>query len=420
MAEAVYKQEALRLRAEGRTIREICDQLFPGDPRAYGRVKKLLYRQRRAERRTIAPTGIEQKADGTMIFEGIVEMLAGAPITPDAIMAAHNLNPSDWEVVSYKSNFWQSQQKGGRKIDLYQSKITVKPRKDSICLSDIDRFFEQKNYSAIPPIVPAHYAPDGDVLEVCIPDLHSGLFSWREETGEDYDHYIVRERFETCIADILARCEDRKFSKVLFVTLGDLLHVDNLKQETTKGTFQDVDGRFSKFFENTLDLLIDAVRAFEQIAPVEVVYIQGNHDGITGYTLLKSVQMAFADHKDVFVDALPNPRKWRRIGVNLIGWCHGDMSTKRIAQWLHQEARMEYGQTEYAEIHAGHLHSQLTQDGNGVIVRYLPTICSSSAWEHKQGYNSAWRGIVSFVWAPKRGLREMWYSPVISERSEAV
>ena len=70
----------------------------------------------------------------------------------------------------------------------------------------------------------------------------------------------------------------------------------------------------------------------------------------------------------------------------------------------------------FAEVHSGHLHAQKvreivqTQDADGVVVRVMPTISSSSTWEHQQGYAGATRTMVSFVWSDAQGLREMWYS----------
>lgn len=412
--------EAQRLRKEGHGPKEIARRLFPNEPeiRAYERVKKGLQRARVNKPAEPHPVAVEGRADGTTTFSGIIALQEGQPITPEAIMKAHKLNAAFWEVVSYKSNFWETQTKGAKKMVLYQSKITVKPRKGGIQPEDIERFFSGLDFTARPGIKPAQYDPDGEVLEICVPDLHSGLLSWRKETGEDYDHYIAAERLSDCISDILARCEGKRFSKILFVTLGDLLHIDNLDNTTTKGTRQDTDSRFPKIFESTLNMLVDIIVSLEHIAPVEVVYIQGNHDGLTGYTLLTAVNTAFRNDPNVTVDAGPNPRKWRRIGKNLIGWCHGDMPSKTKRTWLHQEAREAYGETEYAEVHAGHLHSQSATDENGIVHRDLPTVCAASAWEHKQGYISAWAGMISFVWAPNvRGPRDMWFSN-IKERSE--
>ena len=71
----------------------------------------------------------------------------------------------------------------------------------------------------------------------------------------------------------------------------------------------------------------------------------------------------------------------------------------------------------YREVHLGHLHSlqtmQKIEDNKyGLIARYLPALCSSSAWEHSMGFPNSQRGMMSFVWHEDKGLREIWYSNI--------
>lgn len=68
------------------------------------------------------------------------------------------------------------------------------------------------------------YNKDGDTLIVELPDLQIGLLSWEKETGnDDYDISIAESRLAGCIADIVQRCSDRAFKKIIVVTLGDLI-----------------------------------------------------------------------------------------------------------------------------------------------------------------------------------------------------
>jgi hypothetical protein len=69
-------------------------------------------------------------SNGITTFEIEKEKLKGEEITPESIMKAKGLNPIEWEVVSYTSNIWQQQTKEGKTIDLYQSKLSVKPIKN--------------------------------------------------------------------------------------------------------------------------------------------------------------------------------------------------------------------------------------------------------------------------------------------------
>jgi len=154
------------------------------------------------------------------------------------------------------------------------------------------------------------------------------------------------------------------------------------------------------------------------IAPTEVIFVEGNHDRNSSFMLAKAIEMAFETHPNVSFDTDPNPQKYRLIGSNLIGWTHGDMPKKNMPYWLQQIARKEFGESKHAEVHAGHFHSQQTgeikntvEDG-GVIVRYLPTICSSSAWEHQQGFAKTEKTVMSFVWNKEYGLRDIWFSNI--------
>jgi hypothetical protein len=92
------------------------------------------------------------------------------------------------------------------------------------------------------------------------------------------------------------------------------------------------------------------------------------------------------------------------------------MIHKNMGGWLQDRARKEYGQSRFAEVHAGHLHStsrieyKTTYQDGGVVVRHLPTISNASAWEHQQGYPSGSKTLMCFVWHESMGLRENWYS----------
>ena len=361
----------------------------------------------------IARPRVTYKENGEMTFEGIVSLLSGQAITPEVVMTAHNLKPDEWTVVSFTTNAWESQVKGGTKMTLWQSKITVKPRTNKeITFDDVDRYFANKDFSAPVPTVTCEYDETGEVLEVCIPDLHSGLLSWESETGEEYNLDIAKERFFKAMSDIVDRCHHHSFSKILFVTLGDLLHTDNDVQTTTKGTFQQVDGRLAQIFDHTLDMLIDGIKMLSEVAPVEVIYLCGNHDRVLGYTLAKATEMAFTGYDSVDFDVSPNPQKHRLLGVSLVGWTHGDMPKKNMSGWLQDRARKEFGQCKYAEIHSGHYHSEQVQSTNGVVIRYMPNIASSSYWEHQQGFPRGVKTIVCYRWHPQVGLRSIWYNNI--------
>lgn len=374
----------------------------------------------KAERQNPAP---EHRADGTIVSEKFITLQEGEELSPDEVLQAHGLDPSEWKILTYTNNFWNSQLKGGHLQISYQSKLTAKPLVDIISMKRFDAYMAGKTFQYDKPLTQKiNYDPTGEVLEICLPDLHAGLLAWRMDAGADYDLRIAKDHFYKVFYDIVGRCEHKKLKKIIFVTLGDLLHVDNDNQTTTKGTFQQLDSRLTKIFDSVSDMLIDGITLLGDIAPVDVVYVPGNHDKNAGCFLMKSVANAFRKDDNINFDTAPLPQKFRLLGNALIGWTHGDMPMKNMVGWLQQTARKEYGLSRFAEIHAGHFHSEntkevakdrtQTEDMGGVVIRYLPTICNASYWENQQGYRSAVKAMMAFVWNEETGLREMWQSNI--------
>ena len=202
------KQKCVELSKSGLTSRQVytqyyslyCDTKFEAFRTMLKRWKKIFSYEPITPQED-SPTKasqqkVEYKSDGTSTFEGIISLMEDAPITPDIIMQAHNLDAEKWSVVSYKTNFWQTQAKDGVKLLLYQSKITVKPKLQEVSLDSIDTYFENKDYSKNKlPIDCFEYDPNGEILDIKIPDLHIGLLAWHEETGEDYDLKIAKQHF---------------------------------------------------------------------------------------------------------------------------------------------------------------------------------------------------------------------------------
>lgn len=409
MTEA-WRSLAIEERRNGTAIPRICEILKSrGYEVSYSAVHHFLKRSGLPVKVVVpeVKSAVEYK-NGETTFSGIIELMEGEPVTPDAIMRGHKLDPRKWEVLSYKSNFWQSQKKDGENTVLYQSKVTVKPIEKVFTPDDIEKWFASKNFNSFEPLHPFEYTDSDEILEIDYADLHVGLLSWAAECGTNFDLEIIRDRFEKSIADIIRRCRGRHFKLIRFITLGDILHVDNSHQTTTNGTFQQIDGRVPKIFDVAADMITTALEELLTLkTPIEYVYIAGNHDRDTGYYLAKTIQVAFRREKNITFDISPNPLKAKLYGKSLVGYCHGDMSPKNLGTWLLTNYRKEFGESVYAEIHCGHLHSKTEEVINGVKVIRLPALCESSYWEHSMGYKSE-RALICYVWNETSGKRETW------------
>lgn len=361
-------------------------------------------------------TGIDK--DGNLSSEKKIIIKTEDCQNPEALMKAHGFDPRLYKLISARNSVWGRAKEDGK--TQYSSRISVKPLSEEkeITFADIDNFFEKVNYLNIPAVEPClNTTSSDDFLEIDLQDLHIGLYSYGAETGEDYDGYIAIENFEKALSDVITRCEGHSFKRIVFSLLGDILHVNNEQNTTLKGTRQDVDTRVTKMFDMALTMLIASVESLEKIAPVEIINVAGNHDATLNYMLCKSLEMAFRNHERVQFFNTPSPRKYREYGNILLGWCHGDMPPKNITEWMQSEAAPAWGRTVFREVHCGHLHSlstiqKIEEEQSGLIVRHLPALCASSAWENYQGYGRNPKTLISFVWNEQQGLRDIWYSNI--------
>jgi len=209
-----WVKEAERLKFdEGKSWRDTAmavSKYFPELSReqVFNKVRDSLRRSKRyTGRKKMHKSTFTMKGD-TFTYEDTQELIGNREITPEVIMEAHNLKSDEWEVISFTSNVWQQQTANGGKIDLCQTKLTVKPLiKTGITFDDIDNYFNQQDYKFIRPLKPFEYSDSKEILEIDLVDLHIGLLSWRKETGQDFDLDIVENNFYECLADIIRRCK---------------------------------------------------------------------------------------------------------------------------------------------------------------------------------------------------------------------
>jgi hypothetical protein len=69
----------------------------------------------------------EIKADGSITSDKLIEICEMDKHNPEILLKAHGFNPNTFELVNAKNNLWHMAKKGGSRLLLYQSKITVKP-----------------------------------------------------------------------------------------------------------------------------------------------------------------------------------------------------------------------------------------------------------------------------------------------------
>ena len=338
--------------------------------------------------------------------------------SPISIMKKCGFDPLLWEVVTCKliTGSWdvtlknadgKGEQHTNRK---YSVTLTVKPLGGRLTSDQIMDVFK-----ALPPVKLEsirHEAGDF-MLELPIMDFHLGKLAWREETGADYDLKIAEKLWRETVHSLLSKAQLAGRPEYILFPIGqDFFHFDTPTTTTTAGTQLDSDTRWQKMFNTGVALLIWAVEQCRMLAPVKVLWIPGNHDTVLSYAATVGLAQRYTETEDVTVDLSPQPRKYVRYGLNLIGFAHGVEEGKRIDGLMQVEAAQDWGRTTWREYHLGHLHTEKTVEKNGIEFRRISSITAPDAWHNENGFIGSTRRAQAFIWDKNKGLEAILNSNV--------
>ena len=171
-----------------------------------------------------------------------------------------------------------------------------------------------------------------------------------------------------------------------------------------------------KTFRLGRQLLVDAINKLQQIAPVDVIMVPGNHDFERNFYLGDSLESWFYNNENVTVDNSANPRKYYKYGEVLIGYTHGnEEKVTDLPLIMANEKPTEWALSTYREFHLGHLHHKKeikfksTEEYQGVTIRYFNSLSGSDSWHHKKGYIGAKRSAEALLWDRTKGLKNNIY-----------
>lgn len=364
-------------------------------------------RQLLAPQQTEALSEVVTKADGSKVTKRMMVLSESDSNDPIRIMQLNGFDPLQWELVSCKTrrNDWDVSMKVNdyphRETNhQYKIELSVKPIQQIISTEYIRQVFEELEAPALSKV---QYKPGHMMLELPIMDLHLGKLAWAEEAGDDYDLKIAAQLYRETVEDLLSKllqC-NLPIERIVYPVGQDFFHVDNSTSMTTAGTQVDTDTRWQKMYGKGVDLLVWTIEQLRQIAPVEVMYVPGNHDQTLSYCAIYTLYAYYKDTDGVNVDLSPTQRKYIRYGVNLIGYSHGKEG-KRIEHLMQQERPEDWGATTYREWHLGDLHHEEAREVGGVKIRRISSVTATDAWHAEKGFRSI-RMAQAFIWDKDKG-----------------
>jgi hypothetical protein len=361
---------------------------------------------------------IQIKGDGTRTTTRMIWLSEEDKKDPNRVTDLMGFDPLKWRLkyCDMKRSHWNSITKNDdgegdlHTLHAYNCKVSVSPIQDIISTDYVLEVFEGLG---APELSKIKYEPGNCMLELPIMDLHLGKLAWGEETGDDYDLKIAEELYRKTVLDILGKTKrcSLDIEKIVFPVGQDFFQADNSDSATTAGTRVDTDSRVHKFYRKGIELLVWAIEQLRQIAPVEVMYVAGNHDKILSYCAVVTLHARYEECDSVIVDLSPTPRKYVHYGVNLIGFSHGKEG-KRIEHLMQQEQPEAWGNSMFREWHLGDLHHEESKEVGGVKIRRISSITGTDAWHAEKGYLSQ-RMAQAFIWDKDLGRQFVIDSNVV-------
>ena len=306
----------------------------------------------------------------------------------DLLLDKEGLKESDVKSVK----IWQTMKGETRySVVLKESTDNIKELKEDLlkCIEDRSPFTPRWDYRE-------NEMKDPVALEVSLPDFHYGRLSDKSLKKSEDD-------FAWCLQELVEKAQGLQIEKIILPIGNDGMNSEGMRKSTTRGTPQhDIVG-WQESFVGYWELIVNAVKYLNNIAPVELVVVQGNHDYERMFYAGEVLNAWFKEDENVSVDNNGDPRKYCEYGVNMLMFTHGDKEKPADMPLIMATEQPEmFARTEFREVHCGHFHKEMVNEYRGIKVRFLPSICSQDEWHKIMGYQNL-RCAQAHIWNKKRG-----------------
>lgn len=342
-----YRALVKRLYEQGMDTRQVIDYFY--DHYGLNVSRRSVQRYRKGATHTpVKETKIKDVARGTEIVlnkdgsqssSTTLQMTSEQAKDPDFVLRAHGFDPDEWDIISARNNFWQQNSQENGLIDLYQSKITVKPKSDDeLTPQDIANLFK----ADIKPYTIKQVARDTHNLVVPLPDLHFGITTMLDVKGH---------------LDRLLELINKGYKTIVIEQLGDLFHSSQMwSSQTLKGTLLD-EVNMVQAVEDAkqfFDVLVTA--SLKNSTTLHIKQMAGNHSGNMEYMFMEYLKVKYPQvvikNNIQFRDAylLDN------VGIMV---AHGDLAPKNLPMLFANEFGGAWSLSHSREIHKGHFHKEM-------------------------------------------------------------
>lgn len=256
------------------------------------------------------------------------------------------------------------------------------------------------NYKPFKPTPYKETADENMLSLLTITDFHLGMYSWSDETGDDWDVAIARDVFLNSINDMISACPKSEVG--VLNQLGDFLHFDSLSAITpASGHLLDADTRYGKLVDMSMEVMTEAIKIMlKRFKKVIVVQAEGNHDMAGSVWLRKHIKHMFSEDPRVEVMDIEFPYYAMLWGEIMLAFHHGHkMRMGQLQKLFSSEPRYRaiWGAAKHSYIHTGHMHHERVVEDAGAIIEQHPTLSGRDAYAARGG------------WVSQRGAKVITY-----------
>lgn len=355
----------------------------------------------------------EIMADGSYKSDKLLKMSKEESKDVDYLLKSHGFDGGFWQLVSARNNIWNVYSKQDGVQQLYSSKITVKPIVPEFKEGWIKDTVRNIKFKNIKISKNNDFIKSGKTVEVNFCDVHIGKFINELVSNGVYDTDLAINRYDKAIDDGITKTSMFKIKKFLFIVGQDYMNIDNIQGTTTKGTHQDMNDFYETIYKKAYECLTRSVEKLRKVAPVEIVYVKGNHDKQSTFSMVCGLEQMYRQFnvEDVIVDSGMKQRKYRTFGDVLIGYGHGEEEKSRIFDCMQDDVK-EHWHKKKKYFHLSHKHRESKQEKAGVIYQWLGALSENCNWTWSSGFVGSEKKGHVFVYDDVCGLEAEFFIKV--------
>lgn len=325
-------------------------------------------------------------SDGSQTSSTVIQMQADQIKDVNYVLRAHGFSETDWELVSARNNFWQQNNSEQGLVDLYQSKITVKPKTHEL---SVEKFLEQLTNDVKPyQLVEANNKNEKNMV-MPLADLHFGITKISDL--EEHLHKII---------PIIQQPHDT----FVIEQLGDLLHSSQMwTTQTMRGTMLDEVDMVQAIEDakSLFHLIITNINANHII----IKQMAGNHSGNLEYLFMEMLKVKYPN---VSVENNVKYRDAYLLGNVGILIAHGDLAKKGLTSLFPTEFKDIWSKSKQHYLHTGHYHNEKLTDNAGIVWQQFGTPKPTDKYEEQNGWSLSKKSMYLLEYSPDELIAEYY------------